>query len=68
MGIPVVNFVNLLNLPVKDFKPYEKSHQIWADFNESEAISKGVYNAYVQNNLRYSRNAPLSMFEEKNTG
>lgn len=46
----------------------KKGQQIWADFNESEAISKGVYNAYVRNNLRYSQNAPLSMFEEKNTG
>jgi fumarate hydratase class I len=46
----------------------KKGQQVWADFNESEAISKGVYNAYVQNNLRYSQNAPLSMFEEKNTG
>ncbi len=46
----------------------KKGQQIWADFNENEAISKGVYNAYVQNNLRYSQNAPLTMFEEKNTG
>ena len=46
----------------------KKGQQIWADFNESEAISKGVYNAYVQDNLRYSQNAPLNMFEEKNTG
>jgi len=46
----------------------KKGQQIWANFNESEAISKGVYNAYVMNNLRYSQNAPLSMFEEKNTG
>ena len=46
----------------------KKGQQVWADFNESEAISKGVFNAYVKNNLRYSQNAPLSMFEEKNTG
>ena len=46
----------------------KKGQRIWADFNESEAISKGVYNAYVQDNLRYSQNAPLNMFEEKNTG
>ena len=46
----------------------KKGQQVWADFDEGEALSKGVYNAYVQNNLRYSQNAPLSMFEEKNTG
>ncbi len=46
----------------------KKGQRVWADFDESEAISKGVFNAYVNNNLRYSQNAPLGMFEEKNTG
>ena len=46
----------------------KKGQQVWADFEEGEALSKGVFNAYIQNNLRYSQNAPLSMFEEKNTG
>ena len=46
----------------------KKGQQVWTDFDEGEALSRGVYNAYVQNNLRYSQNAPLSMFEEKNTG
>ncbi len=46
----------------------KKGQQVWTNFNEEEALSRGVYNAYTQNNLRYSQNAPLSMFEEKNTG
>jgi fumarate hydratase class I len=46
----------------------KKGRQVWTDFNEEEALSKGVFNAYVNNNLRYSQNAPLTMFEEKNTG
>ncbi len=46
----------------------KKGQQVWADFDEGEALSRGVFNAYTQNNLRYSQNAPLSMFEEKNTG
>lgn len=46
----------------------KKGQQVWAGFNENEALSKGVYNAYTQDNLRYSQNAPLTMFEEKNTG
>jgi fumarate hydratase class I len=46
----------------------KKGQQVWADFNESEALSKGVFNAYTEDNLRYSQNAPLTMFEEKNTG
>ena len=28
----------------------------------------GCFNAYIKNNLRYSQNAPITMFEEKNTG
>ncbi|EER18800.1 Fumarate hydratase class I, anaerobic, putative [Perkinsus marinus ATCC 50983] len=35
---------------------------------DGQAITKGIYNAYNQDNLRYSQVAPLSMFEEKNTG
>jgi fumarate hydratase class I len=27
-----------------------------------------VFNAYTKGNLRYSQNAPLTMYEEKNTG
>jgi len=35
---------------------------------DEEVIAEGVFNAYQQLNLRYSQLAPLSMFEEKNTG
>ena len=35
---------------------------------DEEVISEGVFNAYQQLNLRYSQLAPLSMWEEKNTG
>ena len=46
----------------------KKGQQIWTGFSDEEALSKGVFNAYTQNNLRYSQMAPLSMYEEKNTG
>ncbi len=46
----------------------KKGQQVWTTGNEGEALSKGVFNAYTKNNLRYSQNAPLTMFEEKNTG
>ncbi|MFP4347368.1 MAG: fumarate hydratase [Thermodesulfobacteriota bacterium] len=46
----------------------KKGQQVWADFNEGEALSRGVFNAYTQRNLRYSQNAPLTVYEEKNTG
>ena len=36
--------------------------------SDEAAISEGVYNAYRSNNFRYSQMAPLSMFQEKNTG
>lgn len=35
---------------------------------DEESISRGVFEAYEKNNLRYSQVAPLTMFEEKNTG
>jgi fumarate hydratase, class I len=38
-----------------------------SDVNDAEALSKGIYDAYTQSNLRYSQMAPLSMYEEVNT-
>ena len=35
---------------------------------DEESLAKGVFDAYTHLNLRYSQNAPLSMFEEVNTG
>ena len=35
--------------------------------DDAEALSRGVYNTYLNNNLRYSQLAPLSMFDEVNT-
>jgi fumarate hydratase class I len=45
-----------------------KGAQVWTGFDEKEAFSNGVYRAFQEFNLRYSQIAPLSMFEEKNTG
>lgn len=44
----------------------KKGHAVWSTGDE-EALSKGVYQAYTEYNLRYSQNAPLSMWDEKNT-
>jgi len=46
----------------------KKGQRVWTDFSDEEVLSKGIYNAYTKGNLRYSQNAPLSMYEEKNTG
>ena len=45
----------------------EKGQQVWTGFCDEEALSRGVYDTYTQENLRYSQNAPLSMYEEVNT-
>lgn len=45
----------------------EKGQQVWTGFCDEEAISRGVYNTYTQDNLRYSQNAPLNMYDEVNT-
>jgi fumarate hydratase class I len=46
----------------------KKGQHVWTGFLDEEAISKGIFNAYTKNNLRYSQNAPLTMYDEKNTG
>ena len=46
----------------------KKGQQVWTGFSDEEALSRGIFNAYTKNNLRYSQNAPLTMYEEKNTG
>jgi fumarate hydratase class I len=46
----------------------KKGQQVWTGFSDEAALAQGIYNAYTKNNLRYSQNAPLTMFEEVNTG
>ena len=41
---------------------------VLTDGNDEEMISRGVYDAYVKRNLRYSQVAATTMYEEKNTG
>ena len=45
----------------------ENGQQIWTGFEDEEALSKGVYNTFTEDNLRYSQNAPLNMYDEVNT-
>jgi len=46
----------------------KKGHRVWTGGGDEGALSRGVYNAYVKNYFRYSQNAPLTMYDEKNTG
>ncbi len=45
-----------------------KGQQVWTGCDDEEKISLGVYKTYTENNLRYSQNAPLNMYDEVNTG
>ncbi len=46
----------------------KKGQRVWVQGDEEEALSYGVHRTYTETNLRYSQMAPLSMFEEVNTG
>ncbi|MCH4156788.1 MAG: fumarate hydratase [Muribaculaceae bacterium] len=45
----------------------EKGQQVWTGCCDAEALSFGVYKTYTEENLRYSQNAPLNMYDEVNT-
>jgi fumarate hydratase class I len=46
----------------------KKGQHVWTEGDEEEALAFGVHRTYTETNLRYSQMAPLSMFEEVNTG
>ncbi|MCG8157930.1 fumarate hydratase [Brenneria goodwinii] len=46
----------------------KKGQRVWTGINDAEALSRGVYNTFTEDNLRYSQNAPLDMYKEVNTG
>ena len=46
----------------------KKGQRVWVEGDEEEALSWGVHRTYTETNLRYSQMAPLTMFEEHNTG
>ncbi|WP_457551643.1 fumarate hydratase [Desulfobacula sp.] len=45
----------------------KKGQQVWTWSDDEKEISKGVFQAYTKNYLRYSQNAPLTMYKEINT-
>src|SRR5690606_31159884 len=46
----------------------KRGQHVLTDGKDEEHISRGVYDAYTRLNLRYSQMAPLTMWDEKNTG
>src|SRR5215212_6822019 len=46
----------------------KKGQQVWTGGDDAAALSEGIRRTYTETNLRYSQVAPLSMYEEVNTG
>jgi fumarate hydratase, class I len=46
----------------------KKGQYVFTGGGDEEAIARGVQNTYLTSNLRYSQMAPLTMYDEKNTG
>jgi fumarate hydratase class I len=46
----------------------KKGQHVWTDGDDEASISAGVRRTFTETNLRYSQMAPLSMYEEQNTG
>ena len=45
----------------------KKGQGVWTGCNDAEKLSEGVYKTYTEENLRYSQNAPINMYDEVNT-
>jgi fumarate hydratase, class I len=46
----------------------KRGQQVLTDGHDERHIARGVFDAYTQLNLRYSQLAPITMWEERNTG
>jgi fumarate hydratase class I len=46
----------------------KKGQFVFTGGGDEEALSHGVFDTYTNDNLRYSQNVPLDMYNEKNTG
>lgn len=46
----------------------KKGQQVWTGGGDEEALSKGVFKTYAEENLRYSQTVALDMYNEKNSG
>jgi fumarate hydratase class I len=46
----------------------KKGQQVVTNGDDEEALARGIFKTYTETNLRYSQLAPLSLYEETNTG
>lgn len=46
----------------------KKGQQVWTTGSDEEALARGIHKTFAETNLRYSQMAPLTMYDEQNTG
>ncbi|MBI4668206.1 MAG: fumarate hydratase [Elusimicrobia bacterium] len=46
----------------------KKGERVWTGVNDAACLSKGIWQTYTKENLRYSQTVPLDTYEEKNSG
>jgi fumarate hydratase, class I len=46
----------------------KKGQQVWTGVRDEEYLTRGIWETYNKENLRYSQTLPLSMYQEKNSG
>jgi fumarate hydratase class I len=46
----------------------KKGQSVWTGVQDEAYLSEGIFRTYSEENLRYSQNAALTMYDEKNTG
>jgi fumarate hydratase, class I len=46
----------------------KKGERVLTGGGDREAIARGIFRTFAEDNLRYSQMAPLTMYDEKNTG
>jgi fumarate hydratase class I len=45
----------------------KKGQQVWTACQDAQEITRGIFQTYTEENLRYSQNAPLNLYDEVNT-
>src|SRR4030095_17186527 len=46
----------------------KKGERVFTGGKDAEHLSRGIYETYARENLRYSQSLPLTMYEEQNSG
>jgi fumarate hydratase class I len=46
----------------------KKGQRVWTGGGDAEALSRGIYETYRKENLRYSQTIPLTVYDERNSG